>query len=184
MVSLCLGITAFTLYFIYDINSFTWQKKSLHRFFLLGTLLLFVGCLGCWSVFRCGRCLAADRGFLLVRCHDLQSVFCAALPKNLHTAVYRQQGVPERCLCVVPSSGSHLFLDHLSSDGVGGAADPDDPPRPCVFPSESGLCMVSGLCYFPQNLLRLFRLPKASPLFDPNLKQRIHRTQDAVFHTR
>lgn len=40
MFSLYLGIAAFGLYFIYDINSFLWQKKSLHVFFLLGTVLL------------------------------------------------------------------------------------------------------------------------------------------------
>ena len=40
MVSLCLGVAAFVLYFIYDINSFTRQWRSLHSFFFLGTCLL------------------------------------------------------------------------------------------------------------------------------------------------
>lgn len=42
MVSLCLGVTAFVLYFIYDINSFTRQWRILHSFFFLGTCLLAV----------------------------------------------------------------------------------------------------------------------------------------------
>ena len=29
MVSACLGVAAFGLYFIYDLNSFTWQRRSL-----------------------------------------------------------------------------------------------------------------------------------------------------------
>ena len=40
MVSLCLGVAAFGLYFIYDVNSFAWQHKGLRSFFFLGTGLL------------------------------------------------------------------------------------------------------------------------------------------------
>lgn len=40
MLSLILGITAFVLYFLYDINSFTRKNPFVHSFFLLGTLLL------------------------------------------------------------------------------------------------------------------------------------------------
>jgi len=40
MVSLGLGITAFALYLIYDINSFCWQRKIPRTFFMMGTVLL------------------------------------------------------------------------------------------------------------------------------------------------
>ncbi len=40
MLSLVLGLTAFALYFIYDINSITRQYRLLHYSFTLGTLLL------------------------------------------------------------------------------------------------------------------------------------------------
>lgn len=40
MISLLLGLTAFVLYFLYDINSFTRQIRFVHCFFAVGTLLL------------------------------------------------------------------------------------------------------------------------------------------------
>lgn len=40
MISLCLGVAAFALYFIYDVNSFLWQKRFPRMFFTAGTLLL------------------------------------------------------------------------------------------------------------------------------------------------
>ena len=40
MTSLCLGITAFALYFLYDVNSFLWQHKAPKAFFAVGTALL------------------------------------------------------------------------------------------------------------------------------------------------
>ena len=40
MISLCLGITAFALYFLYDVNSFLWQRRLPRTFFAAGTLLL------------------------------------------------------------------------------------------------------------------------------------------------
>ena len=40
MLSLVLGLTAFALYFIYDINSITRQYRPLHYFFAIGSLLL------------------------------------------------------------------------------------------------------------------------------------------------
>ena len=40
MVSLCLGTAAFILYFIYDVNSFCWQREIPKAFFAAGTLLL------------------------------------------------------------------------------------------------------------------------------------------------
>ena len=40
MYSLWLGIAAFVLYFLYDINSFTWKRKLPGTFFLIGTLCI------------------------------------------------------------------------------------------------------------------------------------------------
>ena len=40
MISLCLGIAAFMLYFLYDVNSFLWQRRVPRAFFTAGTLLL------------------------------------------------------------------------------------------------------------------------------------------------
>lgn len=42
MFSLLLGIAAFVLYFIYDINSFRWNNRLLRSGFLVGTLLIAV----------------------------------------------------------------------------------------------------------------------------------------------
>ena len=40
MISLALGLAAFLLYFLYDINSFSWQRSFPRFFFALGTALL------------------------------------------------------------------------------------------------------------------------------------------------
>lgn len=40
MISLFLGIGAFVLFFIYDVNSFTRKNPFLHRFFCIGMLML------------------------------------------------------------------------------------------------------------------------------------------------
>lgn len=40
MCALWMGTFGFVLYFIYDINSFTWRSPLLHKCFLLGTLFL------------------------------------------------------------------------------------------------------------------------------------------------
>ena len=42
MYSFWLGIGAFVLYLIYDINSFTWKRKVPETFFLAGTICLAV----------------------------------------------------------------------------------------------------------------------------------------------
>ena len=40
MLSLVLGITAFALYLVYDLNSFLWQRKWMRTLFAAGSLLL------------------------------------------------------------------------------------------------------------------------------------------------
>lgn len=42
MVSLVLGICAFGLFFVYDVNSFTHKNRFLHRFFGIGMAMLLV----------------------------------------------------------------------------------------------------------------------------------------------
>ncbi|MGI5954941.1 hypothetical protein [Dysosmobacter sp.] len=40
MYSLLLGMLGFLLFFLYDVNSFTWRSRLLHKAFALGVLLL------------------------------------------------------------------------------------------------------------------------------------------------
>lgn len=42
MLSLFLGIAAFALYFLYDINSFRWKTRILRWAFALGTVLIVI----------------------------------------------------------------------------------------------------------------------------------------------
>lgn len=41
------GAVAFGMYFIYDINSFTWKNKILHSFFVGGSLVILAATAGC-----------------------------------------------------------------------------------------------------------------------------------------
>ena len=71
MLSLILGIAAFGLYFLYDINSFTWKNRIFHSFFLIGSLLIAAAtALDLYSCIRMGAfCTAAD--YLLLGCGGL-----------------------------------------------------------------------------------------------------------------
>ena len=40
MYSLLLGMLGFLLFFLYDVNSFTWRSRLLHKSFALGVTLL------------------------------------------------------------------------------------------------------------------------------------------------
>lgn len=44
---LAAGAAAFGMYFLYDINSFTWKNRILHSFFLIGSLILFAATAVC-----------------------------------------------------------------------------------------------------------------------------------------
>lgn len=66
MVSLSLGVTAFVLYFIYDINSFTRKWRILHSFFFWGTGLLAAATgIDFWQAWHCGAFSGAGDGLLL-----------------------------------------------------------------------------------------------------------------------
>ena len=55
MVSLHLGLVAFALYLIYDINSFTRQVKFVHSFFMIGTGLIGVATvMDLWNAWKAG----------------------------------------------------------------------------------------------------------------------------------
>ena len=66
MVSAFLGITAFGLYLVYDINSFKWQRRGPQSFFFLGTCLLGIAtALDLVSAWRSGGFSGAADGILL-----------------------------------------------------------------------------------------------------------------------
>lgn len=55
MISLLLGIAAFGLYLLYDINSYTRKLGFVHSFFLLGTVLLGIAtALDVWAAAKAG----------------------------------------------------------------------------------------------------------------------------------
>jgi len=55
MISLLLGIAAFGLYLLYDINSYTRKLGFVHSFFLLGTVLLAIAtALDVWAAVKAG----------------------------------------------------------------------------------------------------------------------------------
>ena len=64
MYSLLLGMLGFLLFFLYDVNSFTWRSRLLHKSFALGVTLL----------------AAAT---VLDLAAALRPVFCAALCRNV-----------------------------------------------------------------------------------------------------
>jgi len=67
MFSLYMGIAAFVLYLIYDINSFAWQRKIFHSFFLLGTGFLGVATgLDLWAAWYSGAVSGVGDSLLLV----------------------------------------------------------------------------------------------------------------------
>lgn len=84
MISLVLGIAAFALCFIYDINSFVWKKAVLHCFFALGAVLLtFASAIDLWHAFRAGAFGTGIDVFLLV----LTAAALAALIYSLFFAL-------------------------------------------------------------------------------------------------
>lgn len=66
MVSLCLGSAAFVLYLVYDINSFTGQRKILRSCFFAGTCLLAAATgMDLWQAWRSGGFSGIMDGCLL-----------------------------------------------------------------------------------------------------------------------
>ena len=94
MFSLYLGIAAFALYLIYDINSFTQQWKGLHSLFLWGTCLLGVATgLDLWSAWCSGAFSGAADIVLLVG-----ALVCfAALIYSLFFALPFKETYAEQC---------------------------------------------------------------------------------------
>lgn len=100
MFSLFLGIAAFVLYLIYDINSFMWQKQVLSTFFLLGTLLLGIATgLDLWAAWTAGAFSDAIDILLLIA-----TFFCfATLIYSLFFALPFQETYTQ------PSSGRKVY---------------------------------------------------------------------------
>lgn len=66
MLSLCLGISGFLLYLLYDINSFTHQARVPSTFFMLGTVLIGAAAvLDLWSAWKLGAFSGASDILLL-----------------------------------------------------------------------------------------------------------------------
>lgn len=96
MVSLYLGITAFVLYLIYDINSFTWQCAAFHSCFFLGTGLLAVATgWDLWSAWRLGAFSGTIDAILLT----ITLVFFVALIYSLFFALPFKQTYTEQGGC-------------------------------------------------------------------------------------
>ena len=55
MISLILGIAAFVLFFIYDVNSISFKNLFIHRLFMIGSVMVIVSCgLDLFSAFKSG----------------------------------------------------------------------------------------------------------------------------------
>lgn len=84
MHSLCLGIAAFVLFFIYDVNSIKWKNNILHRFFTIGAVLLTAASVvDIWQAVKAG----AFKGILDVLLIALGLVSFAALIYSLFFAL-------------------------------------------------------------------------------------------------
>ena len=67
MLSTFLGIAAFLLYLLYDINSFRWNRRFPRSFFLLGTLLLLLAtAINLIDSFGCGAFRSVSDWILLI----------------------------------------------------------------------------------------------------------------------
>ena len=76
MLSLILGIAAFVLFFIYDVNSVTWKNAVIHRFFAVGAVLLALSSVT--DIWYCAKA-GAFEGFVDVllintRCGSFRSI--------------------------------------------------------------------------------------------------------------
>ena len=100
MISLCLGIAAFGLYLIYDINSYTRQLRFVHSFFLLGTVLLCgATAWDIWCAWKAGCFAGVGDVLLLVGA----AVFFALLIYSLFFALPFEKTYTEQ------TSGNHVY---------------------------------------------------------------------------
>ena len=134
MLSLLLGIIAFALYFLYDINSFKWQNRLLRTGFLAGTLLIAVATgLDLYAAWR-GNAFSGPADWLLLA---LAILWLAALIYCLFFALpfdetYAKQTTGNR----VYDGGVYALCRH--------------PGIPCFF----FLYLALGLAALPGALLR------------------------------
>lgn len=84
MLSLILGIAAFVLFFIYDVNSVTWKNAVIHRFFAVGAVLLALSSVT--DIWYCAKA-GAFEGFVDVLLIILGAAAFAALIYSLFFAL-------------------------------------------------------------------------------------------------
>lgn len=133
MISLILGITAFLLYLVYDINSFTCKSRLLHLFFALGTVLLAAAtAMDVFAAVRAGAFHGTGDFLLLIG----SALFFAALIYSLFFALpfeetYRGQEDDRR----VYSKGAYALCRH--------------PGILCFF----GMYLLLGLAALPTGMI-------------------------------
>ena len=130
---LFLGIAAFLLYLVYDINSYTRQLRFVHSFFLLGTVLLCgATAWDIWCAWKAGCFAGAGDVLLLVGA----AVFFALLIYSLFFALPFEKTYTEQ------SSGNHVY-----SGGVYALCR--HPGILCFF----GMYLLLGLAALPYDML-------------------------------
>lgn len=134
MLSLILGLTAFVLYLLYDINSFSRKYRFVHSFFMLGTLLLGIAtALDLTAAWKSG-CIAGILDLILL---TAAAIFFGALIYCLFFALPFEQTYADQ------TTGRHVYT-------CGAYALCRHPGILCFF----GMYLLLGLAALPGNMLR------------------------------
>lgn len=133
MISLCLGITAFVLFLIYDVNSFLWQRRIPRTFFMIGTGLLGTAViLDLYAAWRAGAFCGPLDILLLAG----GAVFFAALLYSLFFALpFKETYTEQKNGCRVYDRGVYALCRH--------------PGILCFF----GMYLLPGIAALPEKML-------------------------------